>query len=187
MKQGKLVIISAPSGGGKNTIVEQLIARIPGSARLVTTTTREIRPKEHEGVDYFFVSHDAFQKLIEHDELVEYNEYVGNFYGVQKKHLHEFLQKHQVVFSTLDVHGKLSLDKLGVQHLSIFLVPESLDTLKERILRRGGTSKQELQKRIEAAGYEMGIAKQYDFSVVNKEGKIDETAEHIVSILKTHL
>lgn len=182
---GKLIVISAPSGGGKNTIVDRLLQVVPSSARLVTTTTRQIRPKEQDGVDYFFISKEEFQDLIERDALVEYNEYVGNFYGVQKKHLAEFLEKYDVVFTTLDVHGKMSLDKLGIKHTSVFLLPESFEILKERIEGRGGTTLEQIEKRIQAAQFELEIAEKYDHQIHNIDGQIQDTVDKVLLAINT--
>jgi len=180
---GKLIVMSAPSGGGKNTIVDQLIERLPNAARAVTTTTREIREREAEGVDYFFISKEEFLERKEGNAFVETNEYVGNFYGLEKQVLTDFTAKYDYVFATIDVHGKDSLDKLDIDHISIFVLPEDFEVLKERITGRSEISEEELKGRIEEAENEMKKAKEYDFQIVNKQGKLGETVDKIVDYL----
>jgi len=181
--KGKLVVISAPSGGGKNAVIVRLLPHLPGACRLVTTTTREKRTREKEGIDYFFVSQSEFHALIEDDALVEHNVYAGEYYGIQKKHLQNFLEEHTVVFSTIDVHGKENLDRLGIAHLSIFLMPESVDILEKRIRERGSTSEDKIEDRLNIAKFELNMAKKYDYTVVNRQGYLDDTVQEILAIL----
>jgi guanylate kinase len=180
---GTLVLVSAPSGGGKNAIIRALLDRFTGAVQLVTTTTREKRPGEKEGVDYYYISKEEFKKKLADGEFVEYNEYADNFYGTQWQHLHEALATHKIVFSQAEVHGKASLDRLDVPHISIFLLPESLDVLKERIEERGGTSKESLAMRLETAKAEIQSSEMYDFPIVNKDGYMDKTIDAIVTYL----
>ncbi len=180
---GTLVLVSAPSGGGKTAIIRALLARYSDSMQLVTTTTREKRPGEQEGVDYYYISKEAFQEKLVQDEFVEYNEYAGNFYGTQWQHLRAALAAHSVVFSQAEVHGKASLDRLAVPHISIFLLPESLDILRGRIEQRGGTSEDSLMARLETAKEEIASADKYDLPIVNKDGYMDQTIEEIIAYL----
>ena len=182
-QKGTLVLVSAPSGGGKNAIIHALLKHFTEAVQLVTTTTRDKRPGEKEGVDYYYISKDAFKKKLAEGEFVEYNEYADNFYGTQWGHLREALKTHKIVFSQAEVHGKASLDRLKVPHISIFLLPESLEVLKERIEQRGGTSKESLAMRLETAKAEIERAKIYDFPIVNKDGHMDDTIRQIVQYL----
>jgi len=184
MKKGLLVVISSPSGGGKDSVINELLELIPDSTRLVSTTSRRPRPGNEEGVDYHFVSKEDFEKKIRDGELIEYNEYVGNYYGAEKNKLKETLKQYNVVLSQIDVHGKHSLDKFNIKHLSIFLLPDSLDILAERIRKRGGIFEKELEKRLETARQEIEDSKDYDYRIVNKDGKIDETVAKIREIIK---
>ena len=97
--RGKIVVISAPSGGGKTTIIKELVKIVPNSIRFVTTTTREKREGEQEAVDYFFISKEEFEKKIENDEFVEYNFYADNYYGVEKKVLNKTLKNNDLILS----------------------------------------------------------------------------------------
>ncbi len=180
---GRLVVISAPSGTGKNSIINELLRRVPNATRLVTTTTRAMRPGEVEGVDYFFLDRNTFIHKVEQGDFVEHAEYVGNLYGMQKQHLYQALEQYDVVFANPEVQGKQALDRLEIPHIAIFLAPEDLDTLEERIVRRGGTDDQAVMERMTIAGEEMRQAKRYDKIIINREGKMMEAVEEILVFL----
>jgi len=184
--RGILVLISSPSGGGKNSVIRELIAHFDDAVQFVTTTTRDKREGEIDGTDYHFISREKFKKKIENDDFVEYNDYAGNLYGTEKAKLEVSLKEHNILFSQADVHGKHSLDKLGIPHLSIFLMPESMDVLRERIINRGGVSEEKMHERLRIAEEELDTSKDYDFRVVNKEGALDETVEKIVGIIEKY-
>lgn len=180
---GTLVVISSPSGGGKNTIINRLLQLFPNSTRFITTTTRIPRVQEKNGRDYHFVSHEAFEQLRDENKLVEYNFYAGEYYGSEKERLNEDLQKFDWVFVALDVNGKKNLDKLKIAHRSIFLLPESLDVFRDRIIQRGSVTPEALEERMEIARQELQEAKKYDFQIVNPQGNIQEAVEGIVGFL----
>jgi guanylate kinase len=182
-KTGMLVIISAPSGGGKNAVVTELIKKIPGAARFVTTTTRPMRPGEAEGVDYWYVTREEFAQKKEQGDFVEYNQYADEWYGTDRRRLDEALASHPVIFATIDVNGRQHFLELGIPHCAIFLLPESMETLKDRIRRRGGVEEDKLQERIAEAERECREAPRYDHQLVNYEGKLDETATAVLDIL----
>lgn len=184
---GQMVIISAPSGTGKNAVIRELLKIFPASTRLITTTTRDPRPGEKNAVDYHFVSVEDFQRMKENGEFLEYNNYAGNWYGSEKQKLEGDLEKNQFVFSTLDVNGKKSLDALSYPHISIFLLPDNLDILDDRIRHRGGESESDIESRIALSHGEIAEASKYDFQVVNKEGKMAETVEQIADYLRLYL
>lgn len=183
---GQLVVISAPSGTGKNAIIRDLLKLFPNTTRFVTTTTRDPRPGEVHGIDYHFVSVEDFQNMILGGEFLEYNNYADNWYGSEKQKLDADVEANEFVFSTLDVNGKQSLDKILYPHISIFLLPDNIDTLDDRIRHRGGQSEEDIEKRIAIAHDEIAEAAKYDFQVVNHEGKMKETVDQIAAFLKTH-
>ncbi|MCF6277099.1 MAG: guanylate kinase [Candidatus Magasanikbacteria bacterium] len=182
--KGKIIVISAPSGGGKTTILKELIKRIPNSARVITVTSRPKRESEQEGVDYFFVSKEKFEEKIGNNEFVEYNFYSGNYYGTEKSKLEESKQKYAFSFLPTETNGKNNLDKLGIDHISIFLLPESLEVLRNRIMQRGGHTAKEIVERLGIAKDEIAESEKYNFKVVNKEGYLEETIEKIVEFLR---
>lgn len=183
----KLVIISAPSGGGKNAILRSLLQRFHRATQIVTTTTRPPRQGEVDGVDYHFISKEAFLKKIEQGAFVEYNQYVDNYYGTEWQVMNDALSTHDVVFSQVEVSGKQNYDAAGVPHISIFMLPENLDILAARLHKRGGMKEEDIAARLAIAKKEIDMAKIYDFQVVNREGMMRETIDTIVDYLgETH-
>lgn len=184
---GLFVIISAPSGGGKDAVIAQLIKKFPNSGRLVTTTSRSPRPGEREGVNYYYISSDEFKKKVAANEFIEYNFFAGNYYGTEKVILNKFLSSNKILFATTEVNGKHNLDKLKIPNLSIFLLPESLENLRERIEKRGGTTQESIVERLALAKKEIEESKDYNYRLVNKEGEIDKTVNDIAEIVRAEL
>lgn len=184
---GLLVIVSAPSGGGKDSVIDALLKIFPNSTRLITTTTRPKRPGEIDSVNYYFTTPDNFQNLIINKEFVEYNFYANQYYGTQKSKLREALQKYDLVFSNIEVNGKQNMDDAEIKNLSIFLLPENMDVLHKRIVVRGGLTPDVIEERLKIAAKEISQSSNYDYQVVNKEGKLEETIAQVAEILKKHL
>ena len=184
MPKGKLVIISSPSGGGKDAVINALLKIFPNSARLVTTTSRPPRPGNKEGVDYFFIRENEFEEKIKEDAFLEHNIYSQNYYGVEKARLDEALKKHNLVFTQIEVNGKHNLDKGGIQHIAIYLLPENLDVLRARIEHRGGLNKAQIDERLEVAKREIEASADYAYRVVNAQGKLDETVQKVANAIK---
>ncbi|HRY36575.1 MAG TPA: guanylate kinase [Candidatus Magasanikbacteria bacterium] len=182
-KQGLLVVISAPSGNGKDTVINALLKIIPDSVRLITTTSRPPRPGNIEGVDYYFISKEEFKNKIENNEFLEYNFYAENYYGTEKSVLEKNLAENKVVFLNMDVNGKHNLDKRRIKNLSIFLLPESLEILKNRIKLRGGVSDDLIEERMKIAQKEMEDSIDYDHRIINYDGKIEETIDKLAKII----
>lgn len=187
MHSGTLVVISAPSGGGKNAIIRELLKLFSGSTRFVTTTTRSPREGEKDGVDYHFVSVAAFEKMKENGNFIEYNFYAGNYYGSEKSKLEETLSTSSLVFAPLDINGKKQLDKLSFPHVSIFLLPEDLSILKNRITHRGGLTPGEIAARMQVADEEVEEAKKYDLALVNPDGNMHEAVKQIQEFLQKRI
>lgn len=187
MMTGMLVIISSPSGGGKDVVINTLLKRLPDAVRLVTTTSRPPRPGNKEGVDYFFTTRETFEARIKADEFLEYNEYAGNFYGAPKQYLTDLLATHQVVLTQIEVNGKHNLDKLNVPHVAIFMLPDSLDNLRKRIEKRGGIIPEIINQRLEIAKQEIAASIDYDYRVINAENQLSETVAKIEGIIKEEL
>jgi guanylate kinase len=185
--RGTLVVISAPSGGGKNAIIRELLKLFPGSTRFVTTTTRLPREGERSGIDYHFVSEQNFKQMIEDGAFIEYNFYAGNYYGSEKIKLEETLNTSSLVFAPLDINGKKQLDSVNFFHISIFLLPEDLNILKNRIVHRGGLTAEEISARMNLADDEIAEAKKYDLSVINPDGNMHEAVAQIQQFLEGRL
>ncbi len=187
MSSGLLIIISSPTGGGKDAVIAKLLKVFPNSIRLVTTTSRNPRPSDKEGVTYNFISPTEFEDKIKQGYFLEYNNCAGNYYGTPKKYLEDLLQNYDLVFSNLDVNGKHSMDKLNVKNLSFFLLPENLEILKQRAEKRGGMTEQMIQDRIKLAAEEIDQSGDYDYQITNYEGKLQETTDNIASHIQNHL
>lgn len=185
MKQkGLLVVISAPSGGGKDSVIRELLKRIPNSARCLTTTSRPPRPGNVEGVDYHFVSEAEFLDNIERGAFVEYNKYAGNYYGTEKSVLDRALETYDVVYTQVETNGKRSFDRLKIPHLSIFLLPESLEVLRNRIIARGGHTREEIDERLLIAQQQIAEAGIYDLVIVNEQGRFDHTVAQVIQAIQ---
>lgn len=183
-KNGLLVIISSPSGGGKDTVINALVKLLPNATRIITTTSRPPRPGEIEGVNYYFVTAEEFKRRLVADAFLEYNIYADNYYGQEKAVLNKCLSNFDIVFTQIDVTGKHALDKIKFPHLAIFLAPENIDVLRKRIEKRGGLDEATIEKRIEIAKKEIEESVDYQYHVVNYEGKLDETIAKIAEIIE---
>ena len=186
-KKGLLVIISSPSGGGKDSVMNAVLKTIPNSARLITTTSRTPRKNQTDGVDYHFITPENFKEKIENNEFVEYNFYADNYYGVEKKELEKTLENHDLVLTQIEVNGKHNFDKQGIPHISIFLLPESIETLQKRVEKRGGISPELIKERMDTAKSEIKKSSDYDYKVINYEGKLAETIKKITEIIKKEM
>lgn len=182
--RGKLVIISAPSGAGKTTIVNHLLESGLNLCFSVSATTRPIRGKETDGKDYFFMTVAEFRKRIENDEFVEWEEvYKDLFYGTLKSELERiWADGHHVLFD-VDVRGGISLkEKFGEDALGIFVMPPSVGELENRLVRRGTDSSEKIRMRIEKASEELELADQFDIVIINHDlSKAKEESFKIVS------
>ena len=183
MKKGKVVIFSAPSGSGKSTLVHYLMDSNPSFGFSVSATSRPPRGEEKHGVDYFFFTPDEFRARIAADEFVEYEEvYPGRFYGTLKSQVERQLEVQNILFD-VDVKGGCNLKKYyGERALFIFVQAPSVEVLRERLLRRGDTLPEEIEKRVSKAEYEMTFAKFADRVVVNDN--LDEAKRNVMSVVE---
>lgn len=180
---GTIVIISSPSGGGKDAVIRALLKIFPRSARLITATTRPKRPHEKNGCDYHFISKDAFQTKLKNNKFLEYNIYSNNFYGAEKARLENLLAKNDIVFTNIDVNGKTSLEKKSYPLITIFLQPDNLENLKKRLIKRGGLNPAQIAKRIQIAKQEIIAGATYDYQITNKEGYLADTVAQAAKII----
>ena len=181
-----VVVISGPSGVGKDVMIERMIESVRlGFHFTVSATTREARPGEVEGVNHYFVSVDAFVNLIASDDLLEWAMVYGNYYGVPKQQLREALSAGKHVIVRVDVQGAKRISEIIPQALLIFIVPPSLEVLRSHLENRGVDSEEEMKKRLAAASEEINQASLFDYTVTNEENKLDETVEKVVEIIET--
>ena len=180
-----LVVVSGPSGVGKDAVLDSLRAR--GTGRLwhfaVTVTTRPRRPREIDGVDYIFIESEQFQEMIRRGEFLEHAQVYGSRYGVPKKQAQEAMDEGKDVILKVDVQGAAAIKELAPQGVFIFLVPPSLEELRKRLTLRATESSDSLEVRIETAQYELEQASAFDYRVVNRDGGLDEAVTLIEAII----
>lgn len=189
MRKGKLIVISAPSGTGKSTIIGELMK--DESLKLefsISATTRPPRGTEQHGVEYYFLTLDDFKQRIERDEFAEYHEvYEGRFYGTLKSEIKRITDKGNNVVLDLDVLGGIDVKKIyGKKAFAVFIKPPSIETLRQRLLSRGTDSIEDINNRVARAEYELSLADQYDCCVVNDvlADAVDQTREIITNFVK---
>lgn len=179
---GLLIVLSGPSGVGKGTICDQLLQNAGNQIKYsISMTTRPPRAGETDGVDYHFVSREKFCKMIEEDELLEWAEVYGNFYGTPEATVDAFLAGGKDVLLEIDIQGALQVKEKRPEGVFIFLLPPSLKELQSRIKKRGTESEIDLDKRIRAAREEIRTALAYDYVLVNQD--VDHSVEMIQSIV----
>jgi guanylate kinase len=182
-KKGKCVIFSAPSGAGKTTIVHRLLDEIESLCFSVSACSREARPNEKNGIDYYFLSIEEFKNKVKKQEFVEWEEvYKDNFYGTLKSEIERIWNKNEVVIFDVDVVGGLNLKKyFGDSALSIFVQPPSMEVLENRLRSRKTESEEKIQMRINKSFIEMKRANEFDYVLLNND------LEQAVSEIKTRV
>ena len=169
MSQGRIIIISGPSGVGKGTVLRQVMAHNPLLQFSVSATTRPIRPGEIDGVHYHFVDKSRFEEMLANNELLEHAVYADNYYGTPEKAVDEALSKGISVVLEIDVQGALQVMERRPDAISIFIAPPSLTELRRRLKGRGDTAEQIMQERLRVAPHECEIAQKYQYTVINKD------------------
>lgn len=169
--QTKLIVVSAPSGAGKTSIVRHLLERFPELSFSVSATTRAKRGMEVDGHDYYFISVPEFQSRIENGAFLEWQEvYAGQYYGSLKSEVDRLGAEGKVVIFDVDVLGGLNIKKYyGDRALSVFIQPPTLESLGDRLRGRGTETPESLKKRLDKAAYELSFAPQFDVVVVNDD------------------
>ena len=181
----KLFLISGTSGVGKTTIAYKLLEQMPNLERLVPYVTREPRPGEKDGEDYHFVSRNEFEKKLQAGEFFEHDEHYGNWYGNSRKDLEAIWQNGKIAMSLLDVNGVRSTKAIFPKAKSIFILPDNLENLKGRIRQRPMTDEAFEKRWIKVPG-ELKQADEYDFKIVNEEGKVDEATNKVKEIIENN-
>lgn len=178
-----LIVISGPSGVGKDSVVVQMQRRHSSFHFVVTATSRPPRPDEVHGEDYFFVSEDEFQEMIRQDELLEHAMVYGQYKGIPKQQVRDALNSGKDVVMRLDVQGAATVKRMAPEAILIFLSAASEEELYERLQRRQTESEEQLRHRMELAGEEMRRIGEFDYVVVNHECGLDETVEQVLHII----
>lgn len=181
MKKGRLFVISGPSGTGKGTICK-IISGTEDVRLSVSMTTREPRNDEVDGASYYFVTKDHFLDVLEADGFLEHAEVYGELYGTPKKPVIEALSKGRDVILEIDIQGALKVKKSFPDGVFIFILPPSLEALKERLEKRGTESADSIRLRLSMTKEEVSYIDQYDYYVVNED--LNEAAEVVSAIMK---
>ena len=187
MNQGKLVIISAPSGAGKTTIVRHLLESRLNLAFSVSATTRPPRGKEKDGIDYYFLSLTEFRRRIERNEFVEWEEvYKDILYGTLKSELERIRANGNHIIFDVDVNGGLNLKKkFGTKSIALFIMPPSVEELENRLIKRGTERSEKIRTRVNKALEEIKLANQFDTVIINHH--LDKAKEEALKIVTSFL
>ncbi|MEW9667561.1 guanylate kinase [Ammoniphilus sp. 3BR4] len=184
--KGLLIVLSGPSGVGKGTVCAALRKTMPQLVYSVSATTRAMRQGEQEGVNYFFKTQQEFRHMIENDQLLEWAEYVGNYYGTPRGFVEQTLDEGKDVILEIEVQGALQVKEKFPQGIFIFLAPPDLEELRNRIVGRGTESEETINSRMSVAKEEIELMDKYNYVVVNDQ--VELACHRIQSIvLAEHL
>ena len=169
MSRGVLVVVSGFSGAGKGTIMKSLMAKYDNYALSVSATTRNPRPGEEDGREYFFRTREEFEEMIDQDQLIEYAQYVGNYYGTPKAYVEEQLSQGRDVILEIEIQGARKIKKKFPDAVLVFVTAPSMEELKERLVGRGTETQTVIRQRLARASQEAEGVEEYDYLLVNDE------------------
>jgi guanylate kinase len=178
-----LLVLSGPSGAGKDSVLTRMKELDFPLEFIVTVTTRPKRPSEKDNIDYHFISEASFQKMLQDKELLEWANVYGNWYGVPKKPIKQALKRDQDAMVKVDIQGATTIKKILPQAVFIFLIPPSMPELITRLRKRNTESKTELDLRLKTAEQEIKKLPMFDYAVVNKQEQIDSVVSDIRAII----
>lgn len=182
-KERNLLVVSGPSGAGKDTVVRRMMEKYPQIEISVSATTRAPRTGEQEGVDYYFLTNEAFEQKIARGEMLEYVHYCDRYYGTPKSEVDRRLDADTPVVLVIEVIGAANIKRMYPNSTLVFIMPPSLEELSRRLRGRGTESEEVIQKRLSRAKEEIERRGQYDFSVINDD--VDRCAEEVYSIFRS--
>ena len=178
-----IFVLSAPSGGGKNTVIKRLIDRDSDIQYVISATTRLPRRDEMNGCNYHFLSEAEFQDKIKADDFLEWAHVYGSYYGTLRSEVNKVFDAGKNVVMDVDIQGALALkEKVVSNGILIFLLPPSLRVLEKRLKERGTDSSEEIAKRLQKARKEIEFADQYDFQIINED--LDKTVNELLAIVQ---
>ena len=183
---GKLFVITGPSEAGKDSVIFKAKELGLKFGQVVTTTSREIRPGEKEGFPYYFIKKEGFEKKKDADEMIEWAEVYGNYYGCSKNELNDKLEQNDLVIVKVDPQGARTYKKMYPDSVTVFIMPPSYEYLEKRLVNRETDTKEVIKKRLEIARKELENLLDWDYLVVNEEGKLQDAAEEVMEIIEKH-
>ena len=181
MSKGFLLVLSGPSGSGKGTVSEALMAKNDEVKFSTSVTTRKPRSMEVDGENYFFKTEEEFKDMVKNDELLEYAHVHTNYYGTPKEFVFHEIEKGEIVLLEIDVQGALQIKDKYKEAVFIFLLPPTMEELKHRIVSRGTESEKDIEARFANAFKELDFVGKYDYFVVND--KVDQAVKDIENII----
>lgn len=181
MSEGLLIVVSGPSGVGKSTVVREVMKRVDDLVFSISHTTRKPRGEEQNGREYYFISRQEFQRMIENGEFLEWAEVYGNLYGTSKKEL-LMRRKEGDVLLDIDVQGAVNIKRLFPDSIRILLFPPSMDELLTRLENRRDTSSEDIKRRLKVARWEISMYKEFTHIVIND--KLERAVEDVSAIIR---
>ena len=183
MKKGTLMVVSGPAGVGKGTVVKRACELAEGGIHLsISATTRAPRPIDQEGVTYYFKTKDEFRRMIDENEVLEWAEYVGNYYGTPRKPVEDALSRGLDVILEIEVQGAMQIKKNFPDAVLTFIAPPSDEELEKRLRGRGTETEEQILSRLETAKGELALMSEYDYIIVNDE--IEQASRDILTVLR---
>ena len=180
--KGQLVVVAAPSGAGKGTLLQRVRERLPNSVVTVSATTRPPRPGETHGVEYYFYAPDAFDRLIEEAAFVEWAHVHGRRYGTLKSEIERLLKEDAIVILEVDVQGMRNIKQLYPQTIAIFIMPPSMAELERRLVLRGVNTPEDMAIRLKNAETELEARHEFDYIVVND--RIERATDELIALIQ---
>lgn len=180
-RQGFLIVLSGPSGSGKNSVMNAVFPTIPNLKYSISVTTRPPRKGEQDGVNYFFRTEEEFEQLIAEERLLEWATFVGHRYGTPKDFVNEQIMNGNAVIMDIDIQGAAQIREKMPEAVFVFLLPPTWDELRQRLLRRGSDTEETISKRLLKSQEEIGHIVDYDYFIINDDlAKAAEQLRHII-------
>ncbi len=183
MNKGGVFVVAGPSGSGKDTLFKELFKRKPEIKFSISSITRPMRVGEVEGEKYNFITREKFLNMLENDELLEYNEYIGNYYGTPKAPVIAAIEKGEDILIEVDVNGAKEICQKLPEAITVFIMPPSYKELKRRLSGRGTETQDLIDKRMKEALNEIARATEFDYIVVNDD--IDTAVDDIIEVMSS--